>query len=197
MFTGIIQTLGAVESREEAPAGVTFVVRAAGLALSPGDSIAVNGVCHTVERTDGEAFAFTSVGETLARTTLDELAPGARVNLEPAATPTTALGGHIVQGHVDGVGRVESFERMGQDYLLSISVPEAVHDCLVEKGSIAVDGISLTVVDLKPDRVVTITIIPFTREHTIVDNYARGTRVNIEADVLGKYVKKFMERLNK
>lgn len=196
MFTGIIQRMGAVESREETPSGVTFIVRAAGLMLSPGDSIAVNGVCHTVERTDGDAFAFTSVGETLARTTVDDLAPGARVNLEAAATPTTALGGHIVQGHVDGVGRVESFERVGQDYLLSISVPEAVHDCLVEKGSIAVDGISLTIVDLKPDSVVTITIIPFTREHTVADTYGPGTRVNIEADVLGKYVKKFIERLH-
>jgi riboflavin synthase len=198
MFTGIIRTMGTIESRESGEAGDTFAVAAPNLTadLSPGDSIAVNGVCQTVESAEGGQFTFTAVGETLKRTTLSALSAGSRVNLEPAATPQTALGGHIVQGHVDGVGVVRSFERIGKDHLLAVDVPAGVFACTVEKGSITIDGVSLTVVSVEPPGRVTITIIPFTMDETIIGKYEEGTRVNVEADIIGKYVKKYVEQLH-
>jgi riboflavin synthase len=198
MFTGIIRTMGTVESRKAGSAGDTLTVAASELAtnLAPGDSIAVNGVCQTVEKVNGDRFTFTAVGETLGRTTLSALSPGSRVNLEPAATPQTALGGHIVQGHVDGVGVVRSFERAGKDYLLAVDVPGEVFACTVEKGSITIDGVSLTVVSAQAPGRVTITIIPFTMDETIIGKYEVGTRVNVEADIIGKYVRKYVEQLH-
>lgn len=198
MFTGIIRTTGTIESRKGSEAGDSFTVSAPDLAssLSPGDSIAVNGVCQTVESVDGGRFSFTAVGETLKRTTLAGVAGGGRVNLEPAATPQTALGGHIVQGHVDGVGVVRSFQRVGKDHLLVVDVPPDVFACTVEKGSITIDGVSLTVAAPEPPGRVTITIIPFTKDETIIGEYKEGTRVNVEADIIGKYVKKYIEQLH-
>ena len=201
MFTGIIQTVGSIETTRRTSDGTAFTIRAGNLvgSIRQGDSVAVNGVCLTAERCDAEGFTATAVGETLRRTTLGSARAGEGVNLELAATPDTALGGHIVQGHVDGIGRVRSFLRTGAeagaDRLLSIEIPEDVYGYLVRKGSIAVDGISLTVVELKPGRIVTITIIPFTVEHTIAGSYRPGTTVNIEADIIGKYVKEYLERI--
>jgi riboflavin synthase len=178
-----------------------FDIRASDFAVSirPGDSVAVNGVCLTAERCDAEGFAATAVGETLRRTTLGGARAGGRVNLEQAATPDTALGGHLVQGHVDGVGRVKSFARAGAkaggDRLLAVELPEDVYGYVVTKGSIAIDGISLTVVDRKPGRIITITVVPFTMEHTIADSYSPGTTVNVEADIIGKYVKQYLQRI--
>jgi riboflavin synthase len=196
MFTGIVQAIGTITSRDASAAGVTFTVAAGGVALRQGDSVAINGVCHTVENIDGDRFAFTSVGETLARTTLDTVEPGHKVNVEPAATPQTALGGHIVQGHVDGVGEVIAFDRAGKDHLLTIRLPGEIFTYAVEKGSIAVDGTSLTIVNAETDPPrVTITIIPYTWDNTIASGYAPGTLVNVEADIVGKYVRKYVEEI--
>lgn len=197
MFTGIIETIGTVRGATRAAAGMTFSIDAGAVAstLTPGDSVAVNGVCHTVERIAGTAFTVTSVGETLSRTTMGSLRGASRVNLETSATPNTALGGHIVQGHVDGVGRVASFETVGQDRLLTLELPESVYAIVVDKGSIAVDGVSLTVVERLLNQRITITIIPFTLEHTVIGGYRSGTRVNLEADVIGKYVLEYVRRL--
>jgi riboflavin synthase len=126
---------------------------------------------------------------------MDGLRAGTRVNLEPSATPDTALGGHIVQGHVDGVGRVVSFEHAGQDRLLTVELPEEVYRVVVDKGSVAVDGVSLTVVKRLDAKRITITIIPFTLEHTVIGSYRAGRRVNLEADVIGKYVLEYVRRL--
>jgi riboflavin synthase len=200
VFTGIIQTIGSIESARRTAAGTSFTIRAGdfGESIRPGDSVAVNGVCLTAERCDADRFTATAVGETLRRSTLGAARAGDRVNLEQAATPDTALGGHLVQGHVDGIGRVKSFVRTGAkagaDWLLSIELPEDVYGYVVPKGSIAIDGISLTVVDQKPGRVITITVVPFTLEHTIADSYGPGTTVNVEADIIGKYVKEYLER---
>lgn len=178
-----------------------FTVRAVGFAdsIRPGDSVAVNGVCLTAERCEADGFTATAVGETLRRTTLGSARAGDRVNLEQAATPDTALGGHLVQGHVDGVGRVKSFARTGAnagaDRLLSIELPETVYGYVVPKGSIAIDGISLTVVDQKPGRIITITVVPFTIERTIAGTYDPGTTVNVEVDIIGKYVKEYLKRI--
>jgi riboflavin synthase len=152
-------------------------------------------VCHTVEGYDGGTFAVTSVAETLRKTTMGELDAGSRVNLEAAARADTALGGHIVQGHVDGVGTVVSFTDEGEDRLLTIAVPEGIHELLVARGSIAVDGVSLTVARLYEEPRVSIAIIPYTLEHTNIGSYREGTRVNLEADVIGKYVKQYVDRL--
>jgi riboflavin synthase len=197
VFTGIIETMGTVHSTTRIAAGMTFAIDGGALAeaLKPGDSVSINGACHTVESHRGTRFEVTSVGETLARTTMGELRRGSRVNLEASATPQTALGGHIVQGHVDGVGRVVSFVTAGQDRLLTLELPRDVYDIVVNKGSIAIDGVSLTVVERLPQNRITITIIPFTLEHTTMGSYRAGTRVNLEADVIGKYVLEYVRRL--
>ena len=194
MFTGIIQEIGAVENRREMESGWTFRVRAPRTCrnTSPGDSLAVNGVCQTVETVDGERFEFTAVGETLRRTTMGSLNGSARVNLETAATPVTALGGHLVQGHVDGVGKVASFVQDGMDRMLTVRLPEEAMGLVVAKGSIAIDGISLTIVESKAGSLVTIAVVPFTVDNTIVADYERGTLVNVEADIIGKYVMKYL-----
>jgi riboflavin synthase len=197
MFTGIIQTMGEVVARRGTSGGTTFVVAAPEMheALHPGDSVSINGACHTVERCDAAGFEVTSVAETLRRTTLGALEPGTRVNLETSATPATALGGHIVQGHVDGVGRVVSFASTDtDDRMLVIELPPDLFDLTVEKGSIAIDGVSLTVASRDAGRV-GIAIVPFTMAHTNIGTYREGDPVNVEADVLGKYVRQYMERL--
>jgi len=199
MFTGIIKVIGTIKTRRRVTGGESFTV--SGLeslpAVSQGDSVAVNGVCQTVENCTTDEVTFTAVGETIQRTTLDQLRVGTRVNVETAATVETALGGHIVQGHVDGVGTVRSFKRKGEDWLLSVHLPKDVFDLVVPKGSIAIDGMSLTVIDPKPGGVVTATIVPYTFENSIVNDYRAGTRVNIEADILGKYIVHFLRNIQK
>ena len=197
MFTGIIQDIGRIGERQATREGTTFTISAPRVAtrVAPGDSVAVNGVCQTVESVAGERVSFTAVGETLACTTLDELKEHDVVNLECAATPESALGGHMVQGHIDGVAVVTSFERQGNDRLLAIKLPNDIFGLVVRKGSIAIDGVSLTVVDMEPDNVITITIIPYTLGHTIMRNYEAGTKVNVEADIVGKYVMQYLARM--
>jgi riboflavin synthase alpha subunit len=197
MFTGIIQRTGAIAAAQKTADGVSLTIRAAGFvgSLSPGDSVAVNGVCLTAEQCGADSFTATAVGETLERTTLGKTRAGANVNLEGAATLDTALGGHLVQGHVDGVGRVKSFVKKDADRLLTIELPEDVYSYVVPKGSIAIDGISLTVVERLPGRRITITIVPFTVEHTIAASYRAGVEVNVEADIIGKYIKEYLGRM--
>lgn len=197
MFTGIIQKIGKIESKRTGSDGAGFVVSGLGSGdgVELGDSVAVNGVCQTVERMQADQIGFTAVGETLSRTTLDSLRLGSQVNLETAATATTALGGHIVQGHVDGIGTVKSFVRSGKDWILSVRVPKDVFDQIVPKGSVAIDGISLTVIAPKPGGVINMTVVPFTRDNTIVRDYRAGMRVNVETDILGKYVLQYVSRI--
>jgi riboflavin synthase len=194
MFTGIIRSVGTVRARHRASAGVSFTVSGIGSGdgVSAGDSVSVNGVCQTVERSAPGEIVFTAVGETLTRTTLGTLRVGGRVNLETAVAAQSPLGGHIVQGHVDGVGMVRSFARLGADWLLKIHVPRDVAEFIVAKGSIAIDGMSLTVIDCARGGLVTVTIVPYTREHTVVGGYRPGTKVNVETDVLAKYVRRYV-----
>jgi riboflavin synthase len=196
MFTGIIETVGMIRNRRRVADGVSFAVSGPGLwaGVSPGDSVAVNGVCQTVERSARGEIVFTAVGETLKRTTLDSLRVGARVNLETAAKAESLLGGHIVQGHVDAVGSVRSFGRVGKDWILKVRVPGDLADLVVPKGSIAIDGVSLTVVQCARGGLVAVTIVPYTFEHTVVGGYRSGTKVNVETDVIGKYVSRYVER---
>lgn len=196
MFTGIIQQIGTIGTARKTTDGISMTISAAGFTefLRPGDSVAVNGVCLTAERCDANNFTATAVGETLEKTTLGKLLSGTRVNLEGAATPTTAMGGHLVQGHVDGIGKVKSFVKKGKDRLLTVALPEVVYGYMVPKGSITIDGISLTVVDQLPGRAITITIVPFTLEHTIAGSYRSGSEVNVEVDIIGKYVKHYLNQ---
>lgn len=188
MFTGLIESVGQVTESKATSGGVRLrLVSSLARDLSPGDSISANGVCLTVILADdGQIHA--DVGpETLRVTTLGGLAPGDLVNLERPLRADSRFGGHFVTGHVDGVGSVEEI-RDEQDYRwLSVCFPKTLAPYLVRKGSIAVDGISLTVTGLGTDRF-DIMVIPFTLEHTNLKRARAGDRVNLECDMLGKYV---------
>ena len=193
MFTGIVEELGTVERIEDQGDAVRLSVHGplvttdAGL----GDSIAVNGCCLTVVTNTDGVFTADVMRETLAKTSLGAFEPGTRVNLERAVTPATRLGGHIVQGHVDGTGRVISREPSEHWELVTISVPAELERYLVAKGSITVDGISLTVVDVA-DGVFTVSLIPETLARTTLGFKQPGDVVNLEADVIAKYVEKMV-----
>lgn len=180
-----------MRARRRTAAGVSFTVCGVGCGggIKPGDSVSINGVCQTVEQAAPDEVVFTAVAETLGRTTLGSLRIGARVNVETAVQAQSALGGHIVQGHVDGIGVVRSFVRAGGEWVLKVRVPRHVVDLVVPKGSIAIDGVSLTVIDCGRGGVVTVTVVPYTRENTVVAGYRPGTKVNVEADVLARYAR--------
>ena len=159
-----------------------------------GDSVAVNGCCLTVTRIEGGRLHFEAVRETLERTSLGELVENAGVNLERAMRADGRLDGHIVQGHVDGTGEVRSLERRGDDVRLVVDCGPEISDFLVEKGSVAIDGVSLTVVDVLPSGF-DVALIPHTLEATNLGDRKPSDRVNLEADVLGKYVKRYLDRV--
>jgi riboflavin synthase len=160
--------------------------------LRIGDSVAVNGVCLTAVRIDGDRFAADLSPETLRHTDLGSLRPGDPVNLEPAVAIGGRLGGHLVQGHVDGTGRVLSIRREGDSRIFRLSVPKRLSRYVVEKGFIAVDGISLTVVSVGVGSF-TVAVIPHTFKHTNLHTKQPGQRVNLEADIFAKYVERLME----
>ena len=189
MFTGLVETAGLVLRREDFEEGIRFRLAAPDLAgkLSEGDSLSIDGVCHTVFDIEVEEFSFESVRTTLSRTTLGEFVPGREANLERAIRAGEPMGGHLVQGHVDGVGVMVELEEAGETVFLRFRMPDEVARLTVLYGSIAFDGISLTVNRLFQD-VAEVAIIPYTWEHTNVRRLEEGTRVNLEADLVGKYV---------
>lgn len=158
-----------------------------------GDSVAVNGVCLTVTAVDGERLDFDAIRETLDCSALGDLSAGSRVNLERAMQAGGRLDGHIVQGHVDGVGTVKRFERKGDDVQLVIGCEPKLAELLVDKGSVTIDGVSLTVVSAEPDGF-DVVLIPHTLAETTLAECEPGRRVNLEADILGKYVKRYLDR---
>ena len=196
MFTGIIETVGRVvcvepdgaltRFRIEAPAAIT------GVRL--GDSVAINGACLTVTGIEGESLCFDAVQETLNLTTLGGLVADAKVNVERAMRADGRLDGHIVQGHVDATGSVRALERQGDNVRLFIACGEEISNFLVPKGSVAIDGVSLTVVDVTEGGF-DVALIPHTLAETNLGDREPGDRVNLEADVLGKYVLRYLERL--
>lgn len=197
MFTGIIEELGTVDSLARQTAGARLRIRCARVRedLKEGSSIAVNGVCLTAIELDGGSFSADLAPETLRRSNLGDLSPGARVNLERPLLPTDRLSGHIVQGHVDGTGEFLSLEAVGDDnWWLKVRVPAELDRYLVFKGSIAIDGISLTIASLD-HHVMGVTIIPHTYQVTTLGTYKPGDRVNLEIDVLAKHVEKLLESL--
>jgi riboflavin synthase len=195
VFTGIVEELGVVEAIEDQGDALRLTVRGpqvvpdAGL----GDSIAVNGVCLTVAERNHEAFTADVMRETLDKTSLGVLEAGSRVNLERAVTPTTRLGGHIVQGHVDATGTVVRRTPSEHWELVEISVPARIAQYLVAKGSITVDGISLTVVGIDDEAgSFTVSLIPETLARTTLGFTQPGTPVNLEVDVIAKYVERLL-----
>lgn len=195
MFTGIIEDVGTVKQIEKKGAFGRITVETA-LSLSEmreGDSIAVDGACLTASGFSGNAFSADVSEETLRVTTLGGLSAGSKVNIELALTLSRPLGGHLVTGHVDGLGSIEKMARRGEYLDLEISLPGELMAQVVKKGSIAVDGISLTVADLAPGSV-RIAIIPHTLGKTSLLSKKEGARVNIETDIIGKYVEKFFNK---
>jgi riboflavin synthase len=194
MFTGIIEYVGQIESFEGGDLGARMRVKAGPLTsgLAKSGSIAVNGCCLTAVDISGESFAADLSGETLRRTGLGEMKPGTRVNLERPLTAMKELGGHFVQGHVDGVGRVARLESEGANWWFGVQLPAELARYVAMKGSISLDGISLTVAGWH-DGIVETAIIPFTYQHTNLSSLKVGDAVNIECDILAKYVERLME----
>ncbi|MBZ5644245.1 MAG: riboflavin synthase [Acidobacteriia bacterium] len=194
MFTGLVEHVGTIELFERSDSGARIRVNAGPIAksLEKSGSIAVNGCCLTAIDISGNTFAADLSGETLRRTSLAELKLGARVNLERPLTAQKELGGHFVQGHVDGVGRVTRLDPEGANWWFGVSVPEDLGRYVAMKGSIALDGISLTVAGWH-DGVVETAIIPFTYEHTNLISLKPGDAVNVECDILAKYVERMIQ----
>jgi len=194
MFTGIVEHVGSIESLERGAAGARIRVQAGPLAagLQASGSIAVNGCCLTAVDVSGKIFAADLSGETLRRTSFGEMQAGTRVNLERPLTATKELGGHFMQGHVDGVGRVARLDREGANWWFGVMTPPELVRYIAMKGSIALNGISLTVAGWH-DGMVETAIIPFTYEHTDLCSLHVGDAVNVECDVLAKYVERLLE----
>ena len=193
MFTGIVAGLGTVVAIEPEGEAARITVRSAGLAPSqPGDSVAVDGVCLTAVDIAGGAFVADLLPETRRRTSLGDIAVGREVNLELAATPATVLGGHLVQGHVDGVGAVARRTPGDKWDDVVVALPNGLTRYVVEKGSIALDGVSLTVVAVEGSEV-TVSLIPETLRRTTWGDKAVGAAVNVEVDVIAKYVERLLQ----
>ncbi|MEZ5990075.1 MAG: riboflavin synthase [Planctomycetota bacterium] len=194
MFTGLIEGMGEVRSLRRVGEGLDLCVDLSALdgGVTVGESIALSGCCTTVTRLDGRTAWFHLTRESLARTWLGSLRVGDRLNLERCLTPTTRMGGHIVQGHVDGLAEVASSERRSDGTDLVLTLPAGLARYCVEKGSIALDGVSLTIARLDGQRV-TIALIPHTMEVTTLGDHRPGRRLNCEVDVLAKYVERLLE----
>jgi riboflavin synthase len=193
VFTGIVREVGRVASLQGGEDGVRLVVVApqTAPATGVGDSIAVNGVCLTAASVEDERLGFDAVPETLRRTTLGKLQEGEDVNLEPALRAGDPMGGHVVQGHVDGVGTVQSVEAEGEGLRVFVTAPPSLLRYCVEKGSIALEGVSLTVAELAEDAFA-VALVPHTLDATTLGRLAPGRAVNVEVDVLAKYVERLL-----
>ncbi|HEV8462773.1 MAG TPA: riboflavin synthase [Gaiellaceae bacterium] len=191
MFTGLVREVGEVVSFDDGRLTIRAPLTADSAKL--GDSIAIDGVCLTVVALDGDTFAFDAVPETLSRTSLGTLDHGSRVNLEPALRAGDALGGHYVQGHVDGVGTVRSVAPEGDGKRIWFDLPAPLLRYAVEKGSVAIQGTSLTVAAVD-DAGLAVALIPHTLEETTLGALEPGASVNVESDVLAKYVEKLLPR---
>ena len=192
MFTGLVQDVGTIEQLRITPAGRELRVRCRYDDLADGESIAINGACLTV-REHGEGwFTVAAVNTTLERTTIGEWTGGRRVNLERAMQAGDRFGGHLVLGHVDGVASVIDIETQGDARLVSLSLPEGLSELLVPHGSLTVDGVSLTVNELPAPNTVQLSLIEYTLSHTTLDELCIGQHVQVEGDVIGKYVRRML-----
>jgi riboflavin synthase alpha subunit len=195
MFTGIVRERGVVAALDEEGGGIRLRLEAPATAagVRSGDSVSVNGACLTATEVLDGAMVFHAVPETLRRTSLGRLVPGAQVNVEPALRAGEPLGGHYVQGHVDGVGRVRSVAAEGEGARVWLDAPEGVLRYCVEKGSVTVEGVSLTVAELDGEGFA-VALVPHTLAETTLGALRPGDEVNLEADVLAKYVERLLRR---
>ncbi len=195
MFTGIVEELGVIRHVAQVDQGVKLEVSIGQLIedVAPGSSVAVNGVCLTVTSIDKGVLAFDVSAETLERTSLRYAEPGMWVNLERPLTLSSRLGGHLVQGHIDGTGSLIEVNSVGEGYLMRFGFPSGLRHYIVEKGSLAVDGISLTVAGLDSDSF-RAAIIPHTWRSTNLSKISPGAAVNLEVDIIAKYVERLMQR---
>jgi riboflavin synthase len=198
MFTGIISAVGVVAALHDRGNARRLAIAAPPQRLAgvrPGDSIAVDGVCLTVVEHGAASLSVDVIATTLGRTTIGEFVPGRRVNLEQALALGDRLGGHLVQGHVDGVGRVLSVEHAGEHVLVTVTLPEPVRAVTVLHGSIAIDGVSLTVHALPAPDSAQVALIPYTLRETNLGRLEPGSRVNLEGDMIGRFVVHYLERV--
>jgi riboflavin synthase len=195
MFTGLIQDLGEIQSLQQRGGGASLTISTQLnlRSVKVGDSIAVEGVCLTVVEVSGRTFSVEMSPETLERTTLGSLKKGQPVNLETALKMSDPLGGHLVSGHVDGTGEIAEVAREGNSLRYRFRVPPEVGRYLIEKGSVAVDGISLTVAECR-DQAFSVSVIPHTAERTTLGKKKAGDKVNLENDLIAKYVEKFVHQ---
>lgn len=195
MFTGIVQKIGIVENFHKNVEGMEIIVENSEIIvdLSLGDSVSINGVCQTVTKIKTRSFHVQAVHSTLSKTTLGRLVRNEAVNLELALRPMDRMGGHFVQGHINAIGKVDKVSNVGKNIELTISFPEHIRKYLVKEGSLAVDGVSLTISDLDhASRTVKLSIIPHTWEFSVLHLRRPGSLVNIEVDILAKYVENFL-----
>ena len=193
MFTGLVDDIGTVQRVARTEAGLELRIRSRYDDLADGESVAVNGVCLTVRERSAGAFTCAAVATTLDVTTLGGWTVGRRVNLERALRASDRLGGHIVQGHVDGVARVVSADTDGDALLIELALPQGLSELMVERGSVAVDGVSLTVAGLPSADSILVSIIEYTRRHTTLGALRGGEAVHVEADVIAKHVRRLLE----
>ena len=193
MFTGIIEETGWVESICQSGEYCSLIIKAPKILedASLGDSIAVNGICLTVSQKTTQSFQADVMGETMRRTNLSDLSAGSRVNLERAMKMNGRFGGHIVSGHIDGTGKIVSVRKEGNAFWYQIETGPEILRYIIEKGSVAIDGISLTVAKLE-EKSFSVSIIPHTRQETILEDKKPGDRVNLENDLIGKYVERLL-----
>lgn len=191
MFTGLVDQVGKVESIGATPSGTELRITCAYDSVEVGESISVNGVCLTVLAAGSGWFTAAAAVMTIGRTAIGDWSVGRRVNLERAMRASSRFGGHIVQGHVDGVGSVDDSVRQGDALLIDVQLPSRLAETLVPHGSVALDGVSLTVNDLQGDRL-QVALIDYTLEHTSLGDLEKGSRVHVETDVIGKYVRRLV-----
>lgn len=190
MFTGIIEAVGAVKRLEPTGGDLRVVIASGGLDMDDvhiGDSIAVNGVCLTVIAYDSTSFSVDVSNETIALTSLKDIKAGTAVNLEKAMLPTTRMGGHLVSGHVDGLGTIVKLSEDARSIRLEIGIPAGLKKYIAVKGSICIDGTSLTV-NTVDDVIIGLNIVPHTQQRTIIQHYSKGTQVNLEVDLVARYL---------
>ncbi|HSW56467.1 MAG TPA: riboflavin synthase [Ignavibacteriaceae bacterium] len=197
MFTGIIEEIGTIEKVSPISGGISLTIRAKKIIedIAVNDSVCIDGVCLTVTKSDKNSFWVDAVGATLEKSTFNKVKADASVNLERSVRLSDRLGGHLVQGHVNGIGTLSEIKKLGENYLVKIVIPEELERYLVNEGSIAINGISLTIADLNSNEI-SISVIPHTWQNTNLKDKKVNEKVNVEIDILAKYVEKLLAKRN-
>jgi len=197
MFTGIIEEIGTIEKVSPISGGISLTIRAKKIIedIAVNDSVCIDGVCLTVTNSDKSSFWVDAVGATLEKSTFNKVKADTSVNLERSVRLSDRLGGHLVQGHVNGIGIISEIKKLGENYLVKIVIPEELERYLIKEGSIAINGISLTIAELNKSEI-SISVIPHTWQNTNLKDKKVNEKVNVEIDILAKYVEKLLAKRN-